>query len=303
MSHDHDHDHHHDHTRHDHVPAGASERMLRQAFVLIASFMAVEFVGGWLANSLTLLADAGHMFLDATALGLAWYAARLAQREDNNRLSYGYHRFKVLAAFVNGLTLAALVVWILIEAATRLGQPEPMAAIPTLVIAALGLAVNVAAYRLLHAGQHDMNVRAAAIHVLGDLLGSAAAIMAALIVYTTGWLYADPLLALAIALLLGRGAWRVIADSAHILLEGVPEGMNLHEIRHALLESVPGLREVHHVHAWSLTSERPLVTLHAHVETDVDVSSTTSCIKQVLLDRFGIDHSTIQVEQGPCPDR
>ena len=297
----HDHGHHHGHG-HAHTH-NASTRTLGRAFVLIAGFTGIEFAGGLLANSLTLIADAGHMLLDATALGLAWYAARIANRSDDQHMSYGYHRFQVLAAFVNGLTLAALVLWILVEAIGRMGTPEVMDPIPALVIATLGLIVNLVAWRMLHAGGDDMNVRAAALHVLGDLLGSAAAIIAALTVWFSGWPYADPLLAAVIALVLGRGAWQVLRDSTHILLEAVPHGVDLHEIRAALMSGVPGVLEVHHVHAWSLTSDRKLVTLHANIEETIDVAGATASMKKILLDRFGIDHSTIQVELGPCPDR
>lgn len=293
---EHSHGHGHNHASH------ASERVLLRAFVLIASFTLVEFVGGWLTNSLTLIADAGHMLLDATALGLAWYAARLSGRTDNHQLSYGYHRFQVLAAFVNGLTLAALVFWIVLEAIHRLGNPEPMIVLPTLAIAIVGLLVNIAVWRMLHGTESSMNVQAAAMHVIGDMLGSAAAITAATIVYFTGWLYADPLLAAIIAMVLARGAWRIIRDSAHILLEGVPTGVNVREIRDALVTSVPDVLEVHHVHAWSLTPEKPLLTLHANLALGADVSGATSLMKKILQDRFGINHSTIQVEHGPCPD-
>ncbi len=310
--HDHDHDHSHDHGHgpgeHNHPAPDHSAKTLGRAFFLIAGFTGVEFIGGLMANSLTLIADAGHMLLDATALGLAWYAARLAQRSGDATMSYGYHRLQVLAAFVNGLTLAALVIWIVFEAAGRLQTPEVMDPIPTLIIATLGLGVNIIAWRLLHSGHdhgnHDnLNVRAAAMHVLGDLLGSAAAIIAALTVWFSGWQYADPLLAAVIAIVLGRGAWRVLRESAHILLEGVPQGVDVREIRSALMTGVPGVLEVHHVHAWSLTAQKPLVTLHANVQESTDVSGATSLMKKILLDRFGIDHSTIQVELGPCPDR
>ena len=289
------HDHHHHH-------GSSSEKALRSAFFLIAGFMLVEAIGGWLANSLTLIADAGHMFLDATALGFAWYAARLAGKDENSRLSYGYHRAQVLAAFVNGLTLAALVVFILVEAWGRLQSPEEMKAIPALIIAFIGLLVNVVAFRLLHAGEQNMNVRAAMLHVIGDMLGSAAAIIAALVVYLTGWLYADPLLALVIATVLGRGAYRVIKESGHILLEGVPAGIDLSEIRSTLAAKVQGVIEVHHVHAWSLTPEKPLLTLHASVNDSTDISGAIHEMKEILSERFGIEHSTIQVETGQCPD-
>ena len=264
--------------------------------------MFVEAVGGWLANSLTLIADAGHMFLDAGALGFAWYAAHISHRSGNQTLSYGYHRAQVLAAFVNGLTLAALVLFILWEAISRFQNPEPMDALPALSIAITGLIVNIIAFYMLHSGEQNMNVRAATLHVLGDMLGSAAAIVAALTVYLTGWMYADPILAFIIALVLGRGAYRVINESAHILLEGAPEHLDIAEIRDTLTDTVPGVLEVHHVHAWSLTAEKPLLTLHASVDEHTDISGTISHMKEILKRRFGVDHSTIQVETGHCPD-
>lgn len=286
---------------HEHHGPEQNETLLGRAFFLIAGFMVVEVIAGWLANSLTLLADAGHMFLDATALGLAWYAMRLSRRSGDSSLSYGYHRFQVLAAFINGLTLAALVVWIAVEAVSRLQAPEAMIPIPALIVASIGFAINLVAFRWLHR-EDNANVKAAALHVLGDLLGSAAAILAATIVYFTGWNQADPLLALVIVVILGRGAWRVLRDSGHILLEGVPKGLDLQDIRDTLTSEVPGVIGVHHVHAWALTAEIPLVTLHASVEERTDLQPIVQRLKEVLFKRYGIDHSTIQVEHGPCPD-
>jgi cobalt-zinc-cadmium efflux system protein len=295
----HDHAHHH--------PAGESggtghERIVGRAFLLIAGFMLVEVAGGLLANSLTLLADAGHMFLDASALGFSWYALRLSRRASDGQLSYGYHRYQVLATFINGLLLFALIAWLLLEAWERLRQPQSMLAVPAFVVGSIGLAVNVLAYRWLHHAHDNAAVRSAALHVLGDLLGSVAAISAALIVYFTGWLYADPLLALAVVVILARGAWGLVRDATHILLEGVPTHLDLTEIRDTLTARVPGVREVHHLHAWALTAEKPLLTLHATVDEGTDLGGVVSHIKDVLLHDFGIDHSTIQVEHGPCPD-
>ncbi len=277
------------------------ETVLRRAFLLIAGFMLVEVAGGILTNSLTLLADAGHMFLDATALGLAWGAMHLSRRSGDARLSYGYHRFQVLAAFLNGLTLAALVLWILYEAYERIRTPQAMIPIPAFIVASIGFAINLIAYRWLHGTEPTANVRAAALHVLGDLLGSAAAIVAAAVVYFTGWTRVDPILALIIAFILGRGAWRVLRDAAHILLEGVPKSLDVRAIRDSLA-AVKGVVEVHHVHAWSLTAERPLVTLHARVEAETEIQPVVQRLKTELLEKFGVDHSTIQVEHGPCPD-
>lgn len=264
--------------------------------------MFVEIVGGLVANSLTLLADAGHMFLDASALGFSWWAVRASRRLGDDRLTYGYHRWEVLAAFINGLALMALVVWILLEAGERLQHPQLMIPLPALAVASVGFAVNIVAYRWLHQGHSSVAVRSAALHVLGDLLGSVAAITAALTVWLTGWPYADPLLALVIAVILARGAWRVLKEATHILLEGVPEGIDLDDIAATITARVPGVSGVHHLHAWALTSEKPLLTLHASVDEPTDLSQVMDRIKAVLNDEFGIDHSTVQVDHGECPD-
>ena len=289
----------HSHTHHNHD----NEQALGRAFALIGGFMFVEIIGGLVANSLTLLADAGHMFLDASALAFSWYAVRLSRRLEDERLSYGYHRWEVLAAFVNGLTLIALVGWILFEAWERLNTPQVMLPLPALAVASVGFIVNIIAYRWLHDHQDSAAVRSAALHVLGDLLGSVAAIAAALTVWFTGWTYADPLLALVIAAILGRGAWRVLKDATHILLEGVPDGINLEQIASTLTERVPGVNGVHHLHAWALTAQKPLLTLHASVDEPADLSQVMQSIKTVLVEEFGIDHSTVQVDHGKCPDR
>ena len=290
--------HHHHHHGGDHT----DERALKRAFFLIAGFMGVELVVGLWANALVLIADAGHMFLDATALGLAWWAVKVSKKDTNHSLSYGYHRMQVLAAFVNGITLVLLIGWIVVEAGSRLWNPQPMQPGPALVVAVLGLLVNLIAFKWLHDGSDSLNMRSAVLHVLGDLLGSAAAIVAALCVLFLGWLYADPMLALLIAVILGRGAWRVLRESGHILLEGVPEGIDLKDIRQSLCQQIPGLADVHHVHAWALTAEKPLLTLHAQVHEESQIERVTFDIKKLLNERYGIDHSTIQVELQDCPD-
>lgn len=292
-SHDHHHHHHH---------GDADVVMLRRAFLLTTVFLVVELIAGLWTNALVLIADAGHMLLDSVALGLAWWAAHISARGQDERLSYGYHRFQVLAAFVNGLTLAALVVWIAIEASYRLLEPEPMIPLPALAVACLGFIVNLVAFRWLHQGSGSTNLRSAALHVLGDLLGSAAAIMAALAVYLFDWLYADPVLTLLIVAILGRGAYRVLKESTHILLEGVPKGVDLNEIKSGLTHQVSGVVQIHHVHAWGLTAEKPLLTLHALVHEGTGVQRVITEIKRVLRDTYQIEHSTIQVEVGPCPD-
>ena len=281
--------------------AERDERLLRNAFCIIVLFMLAEAAGGFLANSLTLLADAAHMLLDASALGVAWFASRLSGRAANEQMSYGYHRSQALAALVNGLTLVGLIVWILIEAVSRLRAAEPMLAAPVLVIGVLGLAVNIVIYRMLH-GSNNLNVRSAALHVLGDLLGSVAAITAAVLILLFDWVYADPLLAVGIAAILSRGAWRVLRESGHILLQGAPSSLSVEEIRTTLMASVTGLRDIHRVHIWLLTSDRPVLTLHARLADGTDQQTAMARIKSVLRDSFGVDHSTIQLERDVCPD-
>ena len=287
---------------HSHHHSDGDISALRKACLLITTFMVVELVVGLWANALVLVADAGHMFLDATALGLAWWAAHLSKRGFDQQLSYGYHRFQVLAAFVNGLTLVALIIWITVEAVQRLINPEAMNPWPTLIVATLGFVVNLIAFRLLHDTSGNTNIRSAALHVLGDLLGSVAAMVAAIVVMTLGWLYADPVLTLAIVVILSRGAYGVLKESAHILLEGVPAGVNLAQIKTTLTEEIDGVDGVHHVHAWGLTAEKPLLTLHALIPESAQVQIVVRDIKQLLKERFDIEHSTIQVELGPCPD-
>ena len=271
------------------------------AFWLVAGFALVEVAGAWIGNSLTLAADAGHMFLDAAALGMSWYAMRLSERQQTERLTYGYHRFQVLAAFLNAVALLALCAWILIEAAGRLRSPQAMLPLPVLGVAAVGLFVNLVAFSMLH-GSANLNVRSAALHVLGDLLGSVAAIAAALAALWFDWRLADPILALLVVAILAHGAWRVLKASASTLLEAAPPGIDVDAVRTTLTAQVAGVLEVHHLHAWELTPERPLLTLHATVAEAVDAESVVGRIKAVLQETFGIEHSTVQVERGDCPD-
>ena len=285
-------------------PDGGDRRnqaVLGRAFLLIAGFAAVEIIGGILSNSLTLLADAGHMVLDAAALGLAWGALWLSRRPATARLTYGHHRVQVLAAFLNGLALALLVLWILKEAFERFLEPQAMAPLPALIVATIGLIVNLIAYRWLGHGKDNINVQAAALHVLGDLLGSLAAITAALTVHFTGWTRVDPLLALVIAAILTRGTWRVLKTSGHLLLQGVPNPVSTDELRTALA-ATPGVIDVHHLHVWGLTAEWPVATLHVRIADEADRQSVIAALKTALHEGFGVAHSTIQLERGKCPD-
>jgi cobalt-zinc-cadmium efflux system protein len=265
--------------------------------------MVVEVIGGLAAGSLAVLADAGHMLTDTLSLALAFVAFRIGRWPQDSRRTYGYHRFQVLAAFVNGLTLVAIVGWIAIEATRRLLEPVEVLGGLMLAVAVIGLVVNIAAFAILNGGdRRNLNLRGAALHVLADMLGSVAAIVAALVISITGWMPIDPLLSLLVAVLILRSAWMLLRRSGHILLEGAPEWLDEAELRGALVAAVPAVLEVHHVHAWMLTIERPLLTLHARVAPGVDQQEALRAIHLALADRFGIEHATVQIEIGEaCP--
>ena len=307
---DHGHDHGHGHDRaHDHAHGHApsvdadNQRRVFWAMLLTGVFMVAEVAGGLISGSLALLADAGHMLTDTASLLLAWIAFQLGRKPADKHRSYGYQRFQVLAAFVNGATLLVIVAWIAYEAVRRLLEPQPVMGGTMMIVAALGLVVNLVAFRLLHGGdQENLNLRGAALHVLGDLLGSVAAIVGAGVILWTGWTPIDPILSLLVATLVLRSAGMLVKQSSHILLEGTPSHLDIEEIKTELCHSVPDVTDVHHVHAWSLTAERPLITLHATIDGDADPHAVLHQIKRHLSRRFDVEHSTIQIEPGPCAD-
>lgn len=291
------------HDSHAHAgAAGLDERRLRIATMLTATFCVVEAAGGALAGSLALLADAAHMLTDAMALGLAWLAARLSRRPADELRSFGYHRLQVLAAFVNGVAFFAVVAWIFYEAVERIGSPQPVRGGLMLAVGAAGLAVNLLVWRLLSAGHGNLNVRAAAVHVLGDLLGSVAAITAAFVILATGWTPIDPILSVLVGALILRSAWFVVRESGHILLLGTPADRDVDAIRQKLVEAVPEVQDIHHVHLWSLTPEHPILTLHVAVAADAEFAAVLEAVKTVLVEEFRISHSTIQLEPAGCTD-
>lgn len=280
-----------------------SERRLLFVLALTGVFMVVEAVGGYLAGSLALLADAGHMLSDTAALGLSWVAFRMSARPSDRRRTYGYHRLQILAAFVNSLALFVIAGWIILEAIERVEDPQPVLAGPMLIVALAGLAVNIGAFLLLHRGDRDnVNMRGAMLHVLSDLLGSLAAIIAALAILQNGWTPIDPLLSVLVALLVLRSAWSLVRRTGHILMEGSPEGFDPEALKRDLVATVPGLVDVHHVHAWVLTAERPMITLHARLAEDGDLYETVRNVKARLRDHHGFGHSTVQVDDPHCPD-
>ncbi|MFW5969054.1 MAG: cation diffusion facilitator family transporter [Halofilum sp. (in: g-proteobacteria)] len=294
----------HNHDHHDHDALPDNRRRLLAALLLTGGFMVVEAVGGLLAGSLALIADAAHMLTDTASLLLAWLAFRVTDRPADRKRTFGYYRFPVLAAFVNGLTLLVIVGWIVFEAVGRLLEPTPVMGATMLMIAIVGLLVNVIAFALLHGGSRDnLNMRGAAVHVLGDLLGSVGAIVAAGVILATGWTPIDPILSLLVALLVLRAAWYVLREATHVLLEGAPPGVDPHEVERFLPTAVGGLIDVHHVHAWSLSGERPMMSLHARADGTVAHDALVARIKAVLLDRFGVEHVTLQIEYGEeCVD-
>lgn len=281
---------------HEHGHEITDEKRLAGVALLTGAFMIAETVGGVLSGSLALLADAGHMLTDFASLALAWGAARVARRPADWKRTYGFDRFSVLAAFVNGLALFAIAIWIVIEAARRFWEPVSVKAGPMLIIAVAGLAVNVIAFLLLHRGDHsNLNLRSAALHVLGDLLGSAAAIVAALTILETGWTVADPLLSVLVVLLILGAAWRVVRDSGRILLEAAPEGVDVRDIADDLA-SLEGIDQVHHLHAWSIDEKRPMITLQVRLQAGASAEATRHTLRERLETRHGIDHATIEIE-------
>lgn len=265
--------------------------------------MMVEVVGGVLSGSLALLADAGHMLTDTAALALAWMALAVSRKPPDTQRSYGYHRMQVLVAFVNGLALFVIVGWIAFEAFDRFFDPVPILGTPMLLVACAGLVVNIAAFVILHGAQHDnINIRGAALHVLGDLLGSVAAIAAAICILLTGWTPIDPMLSLLVGALILRSAWKVVAQSGHILLEGSPEHLPVETVKARLIELVPAVENIHHVHLWSLSPRKVLLTLHARISPEADAARAVLKLKRGLEQEFGITHSTIEVEQSACAD-
>ncbi len=303
----------HDHHQHDDEPDDghsharkANEKNLRRvmvALVLTGVFMIVEVVGGIISGSLALLADAGHMLTDTMALALAAMAFRVSKRPPDGNLTFGYQRFQILAAFVNGLSLLAVVGWILFEAINRFISPNEILGETMLVVAAAGLVVNLISFAVLHSGdQENLNIRGAALHVAGDLLGSVAAIVAALVIIYTGWTLIDPILSVAVAALILKSAWSLVKRSAHILLEGAPEWLNVQMMQDRIVAGVPGVREIHHVHIWGLTPQELMLTMHMSVTDDASQSEVIREAKRFLKDEYGIGHATIEVDVDGCSD-
>jgi cobalt-zinc-cadmium efflux system protein len=300
-SHKHEHGpHSHEHGRHEH--AAASTRALAWSLGLTVVILIAEGLGGWLSNSLALLADAGHVLTDAGALGLSLFVAWLARQPGSPAKTYGYLRWEILAALINGATLLLISVWIVIEAVVRFKHPEPVSGGIMLSVAALGFLINGVAVWLLH-GVRDgsLNVRGAYLHVLGDMLASGGTVVAAVIIRYTGWLNADPIASLMTTVLIIAGAWTLVRESVDVLLEAAPAHIALDLVRERL-ESIPGVESIHDLHVWTVTSGMVAMSAHAIVRNSGNHQEVLEQAHDLLL-AMGIQHVTIQLECEAMPER
>ena len=300
MAHEHPHQEHEHHHHHAHHVSGNNQQVLWRSLIIISVYMVIEAVGGYVTNSVALLSDAGHMLSDALALGLALMAFKLGQRQANASKSFGYQRFEILAAAFNGLTLIVVALWVVYEAISRFIQPLPIQSTGMLVVAVIGLVVNVVvAWLLFKSGDtHDnLNMRGAFLHVLGDLLGSVAAILAALAVKWYGWTWADPLISILVCLLIFKSAWSILKDAIHVLMEGTPKHINISNIEE-LLHSQSEITAVHDLHVWSITSGQHALACHLVVDEDLRLSQIQPLLHRLehLLQDAGITHVTLQTE-------
>lgn len=282
-----------DHAGHDHT-AGANSRSLAIALALTGSFLIAELVGAYIFNSLALLSDAAHMFTDAMALAIALLAIRVGMRPPDERRSFGYRRFEILAAAFNAILLFLVAGYILWEGIGRFFDPQPVESIGMLVVAAIGLIVNLIAMRILSSGKdRSLNLKGAYLEVWADMLGSAGVIIAAIAIWATGASWIDPVVAIVIGLWVLPRTWTLLRDAINILLQGVPPGMTLTEIR-AAIESVEGVTGVHDLHVWAVSSDE--TTLTAHILAGTDPETIRRAVTAMLAAQFGIRHVTLQVE-------
>lgn len=291
----------HDHGGHAHA-ADLPVRSLRIALALTATLFVVEVIGGFLSNSIALLADAGHMLTDVAALGLALFVAWFSKQPETPKKTYGYLRWEILAAFLNGATLLLISVWILWEAASRLRAPEPIEGGLMLLVATGGLIVNLIAARVLaKSSSHNMNARGAYLHVLGDLLASVGTVGAAILIRYTGWLMADPIASILTTVLIMSGAWRLVRESVDILLESTPAHIPLPAVR-GQLEAIPGIESVHDLHVWAVTPAIVAMSAHCIVREPGQHQHVLEHIHDAMR-LFGIEHVTIQLERDEMLDR
>jgi cobalt-zinc-cadmium efflux system protein len=287
------------HPEHHHHGAHAPSnriRILWSILLLTTVYLVAEVIGGLITGSLALLADAGHMFADVAAIALALFATWFAQYPASPQKTYGYHRIEILAALLNGLALTGLSVWIIWEALERWASPPEVKGDWMLAVAFGGLLINMIAIRLLH-GDHngDLNMRGAYLHILGDLLGSIGTILAAVVILSTGFYLADPLISIVIALLIMASASKLVWETIHILLEGSPAHINVARVKEEML-NLCGVVAVHDLHVWTITSGKDALSAHVVVEPSAYAPETLKCIQSCLKEKFGVSHATVQLE-------
>ena len=285
---------------HDHGASSLGERhrgRLWIALILTTGFMLVEVAGGWYANSLALFSDAGHMATDALGIAMALAAIIAVRRAGARpRQTFGLYRLEVLAALANTVLLFGVAIWVLVESISRFDEPPEVKSTPMLIIAVIGLLTNVVSLMILRSGaKESLNVRGAYFEVLGDMLGSLAVIVAAILIATTGWWYADPILATAVGLFILPRAARLGWDALRILLQSAPAGIDIPDVD-ATLREIPGVVDVHDLHIWTLTSGMDVVSAHLSIDSDGRLASVLTDARTKLHDQYGIDHATLQVE-------
>lgn len=269
---------------------------LKIALVLTFAYMIVEAVGGWLGNSLALIADAGHMLTDVAALGLTLGAIWFGSRPATPKKTFGYYRVEILAAFINGIALVLLSIWVIYHAIERSQAPPEIEGSRLTLIAAGGLLVNIAAAALLHGGhKHDLNLRGAWLHIMGDMLGSVMAIIAGVLITAFGWYWADPVCSILISVVIIFGSWRLIMESVNVLLEGTPAHISRSAVEEMIIRT-EGVDGVHDLHIWTISSGKEALSVHISHDATVLHSELLAKVRERLHDQFGIDHLTIQME-------
>ena len=286
---------------HGHFIEARSQKALGIALAMTLLFAAIEVVTGFMSNSLALISDAGHMVTDAAALGLALLAQLIAKRPPSSRHSFGFVRAEALAAFVNSLAMLLLVAWIVFEAAQRLAHPQPVQGGVVLVVAAIGAAINLVVAWVLSRDSDSINTRAALVNVMGDLLGSVAAIAAGAIIYFTNWVRIDPILSIFVSLLILKSTWGILRESYHFLMEGVPHGIDYLQVGAELAE-VEGVLSVHDLHVWDMSPGHPALIGHLEIRDLAEWPAVLQRVRTMLLEKHGIDHVTLQPEaEGGLP--
>ncbi|CAE6771244.1 cation diffusion facilitator family transporter [Nitrospira defluvii] len=275
------------------------QKNLRRVLLLTGVFMVVEVIAGLFTGSLALLADAGHMLTDVAALSLSAFALWMAGKPSTPENTYGYHRAEILAAVVNAVVLLLLATWILYEAYDRFGEPSQVLGLPMLLVGLVGLAVNLASLKLLdgHADE-SVNVRSAYLEVMSDAISSLGVMLGGAIIWTTGWVLIDPLLSVGISLFIAWRTWALLSQAVHVLMEGVPTGVDAREVGRAMA-GVPGVKGVHDLHIWTITTGLDALSSHVVVSVREDQDAVLQRLQQLLAEQFGIEHVTLQiVEQG-----